>query len=67
MYNLSLLDDWDWEEAFKLQDKFKINEIKSILALHQGRNDEDNWIGIFQLECGLFACISAGCDYTGWG
>lgn len=46
---------------------FDRENVVEILAIHDGENDADDWVGIFRLDDGRFAVLSAGCDYTGWG
>lgn len=59
------------ETLFGAQDlppaTFTREDAAKIIALREGENDEYNWLGIFELECGEYAYLSAGCDYTGWG
>lgn len=75
-----VLDDGDWEHIFNtysqatdVRDKTKKagpysrKDVICVLAYSNGANDEDNWIGLFQMIDGLFLTIRAGCDYTGWG
>lgn len=42
-------------------------EVAEILAMSEGRNDEQDWLGLFRLHDGRFLYLEAGCDYTGWG
>lgn len=43
-----------------------INEVQEIIALKDGENDEDNWVGVFLMRDGRYLVASGGCDYTGW-
>ena len=45
---------------------FTREDVKRIIAIEDGENDETAWIGVFELHDGRFACIRAYCDYTGW-
>jgi hypothetical protein len=44
-------------------------DVREIVLLHDGENDEEDWFGIFKLG-GVrrenYLVISGGCDYTGW-
>lgn len=42
-------------------------DVKRIIGMVDGMNDEESWVGVFELHDGRFVSISAGCDYTGWG
>lgn len=45
---------------------FSRRDVKEIIHIVEGENDESSWICIGQLWDGrYFKCI-AGCDYTGW-
>lgn len=48
-------------------DPFTREDVSRIIAMQNGENDGDTWVGVFQLHDGRFAVIRAGCDYTGWG
>jgi hypothetical protein len=61
----AMVDDYDWKEAFEYAD-FLITDVVEIIAMEEGDNDGDDWIGVFKLSNGQFAWLSAGCDYTGW-
>lgn len=49
---------------------FVFEDIKDVLAVIEGANDEANWHWILELkkefEGGTFAYLEGGCDYTGW-
>jgi hypothetical protein len=45
---------------------FARDDVAEIFALIEGENDEKEWIGVLRLNDGRFACLAAGCDYTGW-
>ena len=77
---LSLLDDYDWEQAFAMASS-KINpvinytgslspfdreDVDTIIAMDSGENDGNPWVGIFKLKDGRYVYLEAGCDYTGW-
>lgn len=49
---------------------FAFEDIKDVLAVVEGANDEANWHWILELKKefngGMFAYLEGGCDYTGW-
>ncbi len=45
---------------------FTRNDVKRIVGLVDGCNDEEDWVGVFELLDGRYAFLKAGCDYTGW-
>ena len=57
--------DYDWTEAFGFAD-FGITDVNEIIAISEGENDGEPWIGVFKLNNGRFAFLTAWCDYTGW-
>jgi len=46
---------------------FTRESVVEIIATSDGENDEADWIGVFRLADGRYACLEAGCDYSGWG
>lgn len=78
-HDMSELNGYNWEQAFSccsppeplfgekvgLAD-FTIMSVKEIIALDEGENDVEDWIGLFRLNDGRYVFISAGCDFTGW-
>ncbi|HEX6053888.1 MAG TPA: hypothetical protein VFZ21_31675 [Gemmatimonadaceae bacterium] len=48
-------------------DPFTRSDVAEVISTRDGENDESNWLGVFRLNDGRFAFVSAGCDYTGWG
>ena len=46
--------------------EFELDDIKDILAVIAGENDEYNWYWVVELNNGRFALIDAWCGYTGW-
>ena len=46
---------------------FNRESVVEIVGLSEGENDSADWIGVFRLADGRYACLEAGCDYTGWG
>lgn len=62
----SALDDYNWEEAFRYSSHGSREDVRRIIAMAEGENDGDNWIGLFEMNNGTFVFLSAGCDYTGW-
>lgn len=71
---------YDWKEAFAYAVKpdecppgtgidrsgFTREDVAEVIAIDDGENDGQNWMGVFRLRDGRFAFLSAGCDYTGW-
>lgn len=45
---------------------FARKDVKTIVAMDEGCNDEESWLGVFELKDGRFAYLEAWCDYTGW-
>jgi hypothetical protein len=41
-------------------------DVAEILAMRDGENDGDVWIGVFRLKDGRYLHASGSCDYTGW-
>ncbi len=77
---LKILDNYDWEEAFKYAtprkslpgekistDPFDREDVVELYDIDDGINDEADWICYGKLKDGRFFALSAGCDYTGWG
>lgn len=72
------LDNYDWDQAFQISGVYRVlgsgvsdanfnrEDVEKILAIEDGQNDGDPWIGLFKLRDGRYAFLSAGCDYTGW-
>ena len=75
------LDGYDWEKAFDEAVKviepapptsqvslgpYTRDDVVHVVAMVDGENDGDEWIGVFQLADGRWICVEAGCDYTGW-
>lgn len=65
MTNKSILDSYDWREAFEYAD-FGIDEVKRVIAYDEGENDGDSWVLVAELNDGRFGYVDAWCDYTGW-
>ena len=74
------LEDWNWNEVFNYATKpepplgvemdisgFTREDVEEIIAISDGENDGDHWIGVFKLKDGRYASINAWCDYSGWG
>jgi len=65
---LAEISDWNWEEVWKYAPDGVLREnVIRVIAIEDGCNDEEDWIGCFELDDGQFLGIRAGCDYTGWG
>lgn len=73
-------NSYDWEYIFNnfiapsgvlgytgSTESFGREDVVHIYALAEGENDGEDWVGVFQLNDGRFASVSARCDYTGWG
>lgn len=72
--------DGDWAEAFDVAmcsishapgctvsvGRFTRGDVAEVIATSDGEHEQENWIGVFRLDDGRFAFVSAGCDYTGW-
>lgn len=41
-------------------------DVKKIVAIKNGINDESNWLGVFELKDGRYLFAGGWCDYTGW-
>ena len=78
---LNVLDDCEWESAFNeaMKDiraappgsdvstkEFFTTDVASILGIHEGERDEEDWQVAGQLGDHRWFYLSAGCDYTGW-
>lgn len=74
------LDDGNWEEVFKYANnpndvckhstttlKYGREDVKKIVSMIDGIPDEDQWLGLFEMNDGKFLVVRAWCDYTGWG
>ena len=75
-----LYEDYNWQEAFDCAKckisaahnssvstkSFEITDVKRVISLDDGENDEASWVGAFELKDGRFVFISSWCDYTGW-
>ena len=59
--------DYDLYSCLKYHPQpFTLDEIKKVLAVHEGENDGDDWRWVLSLKDGRFAFLQGGCDYTGW-
>ncbi len=47
-------------------DPFCREDVKRIIAMVEGKHDEQDWLICGELNDGRFFALSAGCDYTGW-
>lgn len=65
-HDLSILAEYDWQEAFRYADGFGADDVAEIADLREGENDEYNWLMYGVLKDGRHFYLSAGCDYTGW-
>lgn len=45
---------------------FNVTHVAEVLHASEGARDERDWILVLRLKDGRFACVTAGCDYTGW-
>jgi hypothetical protein len=45
---------------------FSREDVAEIVAIEDGENDEESWLGVFKLKDGRYAMVEAGCCYTGW-
>jgi hypothetical protein len=62
---LEEIDNFDWREAHHYA-KWDREDVKEIINMEDGCNDEESWIGIFRLNNGKIGLLRAWCDYTGW-
>jgi hypothetical protein len=60
-----LKEDYDWQQALCYA-PFDIKDIVEIVAISEGYNDGESWVGVFKLANGNYGFIDAWCDYTGW-
>jgi hypothetical protein len=61
-YNLEGVDD-----TYKVSEEdFTREDVEKIYGLHEGENDEEDWLIAGKLNDGRYFMIEAGCDYTGW-
>lgn len=57
-------------EPIKLDYPITRNDVTSVIAISNGQNDEDEWLGVFEVDVNCntyFLMVRAWCDYTGWG
>ena len=60
-YNLLACLEYNPQETFKSED------IKKVVAVHEGENDAEDWIWIIELRPPTtYAFLQGWCDYTGW-
>lgn len=45
---------------------FVMSDITEVLAISEGANDVEEWLGLFRTIDGVYLFVAAGCDYTGW-
>jgi len=45
---------------------FTRQDVTEIIALVNGENDGDEWLGVFRLADKRILVATGGCDYTGW-
>lgn len=41
-------------------------DVAEIIAIEDGENDGESWVGVFLLHDGRYAAVEGSCDYTGW-
>ena len=60
--------DWDLEACLENnpQEGFTVDDIKKVLAVFEGENDDKDWRWVLELNSGKFVFLQGGCDYTGW-
>jgi hypothetical protein len=46
---------------------FGPEEVAEVLALCEGSPQKSDWLGVFRLRDGRFACLRARCCGAGWG
>ena len=47
-------------------DRFRLDDVRAVLAKKAGANDERPWLAAVELWDGRWAFVEASCDYTGW-
>lgn len=45
---------------------YGLDDIEDVIAVRDGENDGEEWLGLFKMKDGRFLYVFAGCDYTGW-
>jgi len=50
-----------------LSSPFQREDVNKVIAISEGENDGDSWLGVFRLHYGRFVSLRAWGDYTGWG
>lgn len=55
-----------WDSPHVSNKPFGKDDVAEIIFIEDGENYGSDWIGVFRLQDGRYACLSAGCDYTGW-
>lgn len=48
------------------QGAFVVEDIQKVLAVYEGKNDEEDWRWVLRLKDGRYVFLQGGCDYTGW-
>lgn len=48
------------------QGAFTVKDIDRVLAVFEGKNDEEDWRWVLLLKDGRYVFLQGGCDYTGW-
>jgi hypothetical protein len=81
-FNALGLDCGNWPDVFKYADSdgivtavpeggqldgFRIGDVKRIDGSVDGEPDGEDWVAFGELNDGRWFCVTAGCDYTGWG
>lgn len=49
-----------------IEDELQFHNIAALIAIHEGRKDEEDWHWVVTLKDGRFAYFTGGCDFTGW-
>jgi len=47
--------------------EFTRDDVEETIAIVNGENDEESWVGVFKLADRRYVVIRGWCDYTGWG
>lgn len=68
---MTKVDDWLQAMPFAMKrpiasQQFGWTDIKRVLASSTGRNEELDWIALFELWDGRIGWLEAWCNYTGW-
>lgn len=59
--------DWNLLACLRENEQpFAITEVKKVLSVYEGENDEAYWRWIIELDDERFVYLNGWCDYSGW-